>query len=456
MPRKNSRTTELILATLKRGDFWTARSLSEELQEKYNVDMPIGSLSSRLYGLWKRNLILRSAAAFSGIKGRGEYAYGYGDAKNNRVSVELYGKTFEIELSKYSGKSLLTKTHSPTRYLIKQIFAAQEKPEPLFPQEISQIMKQKYQYEPNFLTLSSTLNKMVYRYGEMARSKTKFQQGYLYDPDPRTIEEWIQNPPHKGLSPDEKCILQLIREKTVITTLDIRREATNRSKSLPTAFATLSFKIRKLKEFVPWVRTELYANTMVVYDTKANPEVIEEKLRQVKFWLSEEGKRRSAYGYEFESFGTHIFYDIVHRKSEEWYSTNIEVEKNKKGRFGEYDLLITHTFGPAEFGLQETLVFEFKTVGKVQWRDLFGHNPKWHTWGFITKLEKEKEDGMLRWKFVRPILVLAHTIESGLPFEIQKHGVTIIYLSELLDYLKRKHINPDEILKTIKAKYYKP
>jgi len=456
MGRKNSRTTELILEILKENTACTAGKLCKDLEERHSLKLLPGLVSSRLFKLWRRKLILRSLAPINGITGRKEYVYSYGDAHNNRVSTELNGKIYELQVTKYMSKRTSAPAYSPTRSVIKEIFSTQEKSEPLFPQEISQIMKQKYQYEPNFLTLSSTLNKMVYRYGEMARSKTKFQQGYLYDPDPRTIEEWIQNPPHKGLSPDEKCILQLIREKTVITTLDIRREATNRSKSLPTAFATLSFKIRKLKEFVPWVRTELYANTMVVYDTKANPEVIEEKLRQVKFWLSEEGKRRSAYGYEFESFGTYIFYDIVHRESEEWYSTNIEVEKNKKGRFGEYDLLITHTFGPPEFGLQETLVFEFKTVGKVQWRDLFGYNPKWHTWGFITKLEKEKEEGMFRWKFVRPILVLAHTIESGLPFEIQKHGVTIIYLSELLDYLKRKHINPDEILKTIKAKYYKP
>jgi hypothetical protein len=297
---------------------------------------------------------------------------------------------------------------------------------------------------------------MVFRHGELGRSKTRFENGYLYHPDSRVIEKWVQNPPHKGLSPDEKGLLQLIREKSVVTIFDIRREATRGKSSIPLAFATLGFKIRKLKELVPWVRTEYYASTLIVFDAKANPEVLEEKLKQTKFWLSDEGKRKAAYGHEFESFGTYIFYNIVHEESNEWYSTNIEVEKNKKGRFGEYDLLITHTFGPPEFGLKETLVIEFKTIGKVQWRDLFGYDPKKHSWGFIEKLDKEKQDGMFRGKFVRPILVLAHTIESGLPGEILKRGVVIIYLSELLEYLRRKQKDPDNILKDIHAKYYKP
>ena len=68
--------------------------------------------------------------------------------------------------------------------------------------------------------------------------------------------------------------------------------------------------------------------------------------------------------------------------------------------------------------MRETLVFEFKTAGRVKWSDLFGYDPKKHFWGFITKLEKEQ--GIFRGKFARPILVSAHTIESGLPSEILK------------------------------------
>jgi hypothetical protein len=449
-------TTELILDVLKKRDFWTSRSLSEELQEKCNADISRGDLSGRLYRLWKRNLILRSVAPIGGMKNRGECVYSCNDSRNQKVDAEFYGKIYEVQIAGYSGKSLPTLSHSSTRFIIKQIFSAQEKPEPLFPYEISESMYQNYQCQPHHLTLSSTLNRMVYRYGELFRSKTRFEGGHLYHPNSQTVEEWIQNPPYKGLSPDEKCMLQLIKEKTVITTSDIRREATKAKSVLPTACATLVFKIEKLKTLVPWVRTEQYAYVTIIYDANSNPEILEEKLKQVKFWLSEEGKRRRAYGYEFESFCTYIFYDIVHESGKEWFSTDIEVEKNKKGRFGEYDLIIAHTFGPPEFGLKEMLVFEFKTAGRVQWGDLFGYNPKWHRWGFVTKLEKEKEEGIFRGKFVRPILVLAHSIESGLPFEILKHGVVTIYMSQLLEYLERKEIDPDRILKAINSKYYRP
>jgi hypothetical protein len=294
------------------------------------------------------------------------------------------------------------------------------------------------------------------RRGEVARSRWKFEEGFLFHPDERVASDWIQNPPHKGLQPDEKCLLQLIRERTVLTSLDIRKEGFRNRSSLPTSFSTIGFKIHKLKQLIPWIRTEHYAACMIVYDASTNPEALEEKLKQVRFWLSDLGKRKSAYGHEFESFCAHIFYDKVYIENNEWSSTNLQVERNKRGRFGEFDLLISHTFGPPEFGLKETLVFEFKTAGKVQWGDLFGYNMKRHYWGFVTKLEKEKENGMFQGKFVRPILVLAHTIESGLPYELSRRGVGIIYMSDLLGYLERKRIDPDSILEATNSKYYRP
>jgi len=453
MPRK-SEITQAILNIVKEKKVCTARRLSEYAEKEYGVKISPGCASYRLWRLWKSNSILRSVSyVVSGSK-RSEYVYSVSDLLDRTIRLELNGKIQEIKVAEF--KSSSTPRHLLARSIIKDVFDAQERPEPLFSNEILLIAKQRYGCDIKDMTLASALGRMVRRRGEVARSRMKFEEGYLYHPDARVIDNWIQNPPHKGLQPDEKCLLQLIRERTVLTSSDIRKEGFRGRNSLPTSFSTIAFKIHKLKQLIPWIRTEYYAANTIVYDASTNPEALEEKLKQVRFWLSDLGKRKSAYGHEFESFCAHIFYDKVYTENKEWFSTDIEVEKNKRGRFGEFDLLLSHSFGPPEFGLKETLVFEFKTAGRVQWRDLFGYDMKRHYWGFVTKLEKEKEEGMFRGKFVRPILVLAHTIESGLPYELSRRGVRIIYMSDLLGYLERKGINPDSILEATNAKYYRP
>jgi len=448
---KNSKT-QLIFDLIKEKKVGTAKDLSGDVEKKFGVKISSTDVSYRLYRLWKKNLLLR--AALTNSSGKLEHVYSVNDLPDRTISLNLNGKIQEIQLAEYTSSSVSRHLH--IRSIIKNIFDTQEKPEPLYPYELCLIMKQKYQLEPNSGTIGVLLNRMVYKFGELARSKMRFEEGHLYHPDLRVVENWIQNPPHKGLLPDEKGLIQLIRDRTVITASDIRKEAIRRNSSLPTSFSTISFKIRKLKQLIPWIRTEYYAANSIVYDTSINQQALEEKLKQVRFWLSDLGKRKTAYGREFESFGAYIFSDIVHMENKEWFSTNIEVERNRRGRFGEFDVIISHSFGPPEFGLRETMVFEFKTAGRVGWKEMFGYDPKRHKWGFITKLEKEKEDGIFRGKFVRPVLVLAHTIEPGLPYELTKKGVTIIYLSELLDYLERKGIDPDSILKAINAKYYQP
>jgi hypothetical protein len=387
--------------------------------------------------------------------GRKEYVYADKSLQNQILQTDILFENQRVMTCTYTGPA--NSPIKPTaRELIRKVFETQNKPEPLFPQEISAVIKEKYGHEIAKFTLAPALNKMVYKYGELARSKRGFDEGYLYHPDSRVIDEWTHNHPYKGFSADEKCILQLVREKIVITTDDIRREAAKGKHDLPVACATLSFKIKKLKDLIPWIRTEQYGSMTIIYDGQANPETLKEKLDHVRFWLSEEGRRKRAYGYEFQSFGKHIFYDIVQCREKDWFSTDIEAKERVRGRFGEYDLIIEHTFGPPEFVLREALVFEFKAGGRVKWSDLFSYDQKKHSWGFLTKLDREKEQGIFKGKFVRPILVLAHTIESGLPSEILKKGARIIYMNQLLEYLKRKNIDPDCILKAIHAKYYKP
>ncbi|KPV62398.1 MAG: hypothetical protein AOA65_1849 [Candidatus Bathyarchaeota archaeon BA1] len=68
--------------------------------------------------------------------------------------------------------------------------------------------------------------------------------------------------------------LQPARENMVITTNYIRREALKGKHNLPLAYATLSFNIRKLKELIPWIRTEQYGSVTIIYDGQANPEAL--------------------------------------------------------------------------------------------------------------------------------------------------------------------------------------
>jgi hypothetical protein len=452
---KRSELTQRILEIIKEKRVSTPKSLCKDLESRYGIPTSPAVISYKLNRLWKNKEIARSTTPLLGDGGKKEYVYADRNLNDQTLQVDFYIKNQKVTMCTYTEHSN-SPTKTPARALIKRVFAEQGAPEPLFPHEISEIIKEKYGYELAKFTLASALNKMVYKYGELTRSKRGFDDGYLYHPDPRVIDEWTHNHPHKGLSADEKCILQLVREKIVITTDDIRREAAKGKHDLPVAYATLSFKIKKLKDLIPWIRTEQYGSTTILYDGQANPETLEEKLKQVRFWISEEGRRKKAYGHEFEDFGKYIFYDIVHNKEKDWFSTDIEARERVKGRFGEYDLIIEHTFGPPEFVLKETLVFEFKASGRVKWSDLFSYDPKKHSWGFLTKLDKEKEQGIFAGKFVRPILVLAHTIESGLPSEILRKGARIIYMNQLLEYLKRKNINPDGILKAIHAKYYKP
>jgi hypothetical protein len=82
MGRGNSRTTKLILDVLKENTACTAGKLCKDLEERHNLKLLPGLVSSRLFKLWRRKLILRSLAPINGINGRKEYVYSYRDAHN--------------------------------------------------------------------------------------------------------------------------------------------------------------------------------------------------------------------------------------------------------------------------------------------------------------------------------------------------------------------------------------
>jgi len=454
---ERSELTQRILELIKEKKIATAESISKELEIKHKINVSPAVVSYKLNRLWKSREIVRSTVPVQGDNGKKRYLYADRSLTEQFLNVEFNARDCNVQMCKYGDENAPVKASvkkPTTRELIKKVFAEQEKPEPLFPEEIAKILKEKYGHEVHHYTIASALNRMVYKFGELTRSKRGFENGYLYHPDPRVIDEWTQNVPYKGLSADEKCILQLVRERLAITTDDIRRDAAKGKHDLPTECATLSFKIKKLKELIPWIRTEQYGSMTIIYDGQANPQTLKEKLDRIKFWLSEEGKRKTLYGHEFENFGKYFFFDIISREND-WFSTNIEAKVRVRGRFGEYDLVIEYTFGPPEFALRETLVFEFKAAGRVKSSDLIGYDTKKHSYGFITKLEKEKNEGIFKGRFVRPVLVLAHTIEPGLPYIISKEGVAIIYMTQIKSYLERKGIDPDHILKAIRAKYFK-
>lgn len=454
---ERSELTQRILELIKEKKIATAESISKELKIRYNMNVPPAVTSYKLNRLWKNWEIVRSTVPVQGDNGKKRYLYADKGLMEHPLNMDFKVKNCKVQMCKYGDENapIQTSVKAPTtRELIKKVFSEQEKPEPLFPEEIAKILEEKYGHKVHPYTIASALNRMVYKFGELTRSKRGFENGCLYHPDPRVIDAWTQNHPYKGLSADEKCILQLVRERIAITTDDIRREAAKGKHDLPTECATLSFKIKKLKELIPWIRTEQYGSMTIIYDGQANPQTLKEKLDRIKFWLSEEGKRKTLYGHEFENFGKYFFFDIISREND-WFSTNIEAKVRVRGRFGEYDLVIEYTFGPPEFALRETLVFEFKAAGRVKSSDLIGYDTKKHSYGFITKLEKEKNEGIFKGRFVRPVLVLAHTIEPGLPYIISKEGVAIIYMSQIKSYLERKGIDPDHILKAIRAKYFK-
>jgi hypothetical protein len=451
--------TQRILELIKEMETVTSESISKELEKRYKMHVSPAVTSYKLNRLWKQREIVRSTVPVQGESQKKRYLYADRGLIEHPLNIDFKVKNCKVQMCKYGDEnaSIEKSVKSPTtRELIRRVFAEQEKPEPLFPEEIAKILKEKYEHEVHPYTIASALNRMVYKFGELTRSKRGFETGYLYHPDPRVIDEWTQNIPYKGLSADEKCILQLVRERIAITTDDIRREAAKGKHDLPVECATLSYKIKKLKELIPWIRTEQYGSMTIIYDGNANPQTLKEKLDQIKFWLSEEGRRKKAYGHEFEDFGKYLLFDVIHSKEKDWFSTNIEAKERVRGRFGEYDLIIEHTFGPPEFALRETLVFEFKAAGRVKSSDLISWDEKRHSYGFIPKLQKEKSDGIFKGKFVRPILVLAHTIEPGLPYIISKEGVAIIYMTQIKSYLERKNIDPDNILKAIHARYFKP
>jgi hypothetical protein len=456
---ERSELTQRILELIKEKKIATAESISKELKIKYRIDASPAVISYKLNRLWKSREIVRSTVPICGKNGKKRYVYADRILIKHHLTTEFNEGNYKIQVCEYGDENTPVKAsiNKPTtRELIKKVFAEQEKQEPLFPEEIAKILKEKYGHEVHHYTIASALNRMVYKFGELTRSKRGFENGYLYHPDPRVIDEWTQNVPYKGLSADEKCILQLVRERIAITTDDIRREAAKGRKDLPIEWATLSYKIKKLKELIPWIRTEQYGSMTILYDGQANPQTLKEKLDRIRYWLSEEGKRKAIYGHEFEDFGKFLFYNIIHIKEKDWISSNVTVKVRERGRFGEYDLIIEYTFGPPELVLRETLVFEFKASGRVKYSDLFGYDPKKHSWGFIDKLEKEKSEGIFRGKFVRPILVLAHTIEAGLPYMISQKGVAIIYMSQIKSYLQRKKTDVNQILRAIHLKQFKP
>lgn len=429
----------------------TPSALKIKLESEFGRSSSLQTLSYTLRRLWERGKLLRSINPVPNANGKKEYIYTHRKGRREEVAELVVEGRPTITLVGYKPEYVSKRGHRPARDIVKEIFEKQARPEPLFLREILK-KAEEWGHPPSMRTMSSALNRMVFEHGEISRSGYKFDEGYLYHLDSRVIEKWIQEPPHKGLEPDEKGMLQLIREKKIITTKEIRRLAAQ-GRNLPESYSSIDHKVRKLKELVPWVRTEVYGSTTLLCDGKANPEVLKSKLERVKFWLSEEGKIKRAIGLEFQNFGKHVFYDVVHG-SGEWFSTAISAEPSKIGRYGEYDLLIEHTFGPIEFGLRETLVFEFK-LGMISWKDLFGYNKKHHSWGFFDKLEEEQRHGIFRGKFVRPIIVAAHTIEGGLGGEVRKRGGSVIFMSDLLDYLSRKGINPNEVLKAVGAKHFK-
>jgi hypothetical protein len=448
---RRSATIDPILEILSEKGSMAPSALKTGLDSEYGKNVSLQTVSYTLKRLWERGNILRSIQPVVNSNGKKEFIYARRQGRSEEpVDIAVEGKP-TIALVKYKPEYVSKVRTKNARGVIKQIFEKQSEPEPLFMGEIAKKVSEDGRGLSK-QTLASTLSRMVFERGEMFRSGYKFYDGYLYHPDSRVIERWIQEPPHKGLEADEKGMLQLIRERTVITTKEIRRLATQ-GRNLPDSYSSIEHKVRKLKELIPWVRTEVYGSTTLICDGKANSEVLKDKLERVKFWLSEEGKVKRAIGLEFQDFGKHIFYDVVHGNSE-WSSTAVSAELGKMGRFGEYDLLIEHTFGPIEFTLRETLVFEFK-LGMISWKDLFGYNAKHHSWGFLDKLEEEQRHGIFRGKFVRPIVVAAHTIEGGLGGEVRKRGGSVIFMSDLLDYLSRKGIDPESVLKAVGAKHYK-
>lgn len=455
MPKKSDLATQFV-KLLKEKRICTPNSVSECLTNENGEKISPSVTSMKLYRLWKEKLVTRSLIPIRTPRGRREYVYGVASLKDKAIKIEFYGKTHEVTWVEYNKKFTNPRTRISTRSIIKSIFNEQKAPEPLFPYEISKIMKERYNHQVCKSTLSSTLLKMVKR-GELAR-KGGFEFGYLSYPDPQIIDKWTQDFPFKGLSLDEKYILQLVRENIVITTNDIRTKAAKGERNLPLPYATILWKLKKLKRLIPWLRTEQHGSLTIIYDCRANQQILKEKLDRVKYSISEEGRRRKIFGREFEDFGKYIFYDIIHVERGEWAAIAVDIDTNKRGRYGgEFDLIIEFTFGPPEFALRITLVFEFKASGRVKWNEVFGYNPRTHSLGFIKKLEREKRwKGIFHKKFVKPVLVAAHTVDRGIQGEIEEIGGDVIYISQVRDYYERIGANPDDIIKIIKAKYYKP
>jgi len=455
MAKKSDLATQIV-RLLNEKRVVTPNSASECLTNESNEKISPSVTSMKLYRLWKEERITRSLIPIMTPRGRKEYVYGLASLKEETIKVEFYGKKQEVTLMGYMKKLVNSRTRTSIRTIVKGIFNKQKAAEPLFPYEIGKIMNEKYNRQVSKITLSSTLLKMVKR-GELAR-KGGFEFGHIFHPDPQIIDKWTQDFPFKGLSQDEKYILQLVRENLAITSNDIRTKAAKGESDLPSAYATILWKLEKLKRHIPWLRTEQHGSLTIIYNNQANPQTLKKKLDKIKFWQSEDGRRRRLFGHEFEDYMKYVLCDIVQVKRGEWAASAINVERNKKGRFGgEFDLIIEFTLGPPEFALGVVLVFEFKASGRVMWNEVFGFDPLLHSLGFMKKVEAEKRwNGLFHKKFVKPILVAANTVDRGIQGEIEELGGNVIYISQVRKYLERIGVNQDDIVKIIKAKYYKP
>ena len=426
--------------------------------------------SINLTEYWKRGWVSRSEVSFPVLRGGRQYAYSCvenaGKVVKRRASD---GRLLVCRFILYSGD---VKKGPTVRDLILKVMRESEVA--LFPHEVHRRI---CSLLGRSVSLKAVKNRLydLYRAGVLSRLDRargwQFREGFLYGLNYEAIRKRLAifEGPLSVWSDAERRLIKAV-ENNVVSAKKIRDEM-GLDESLITWLSRklgreAPYDLKKIggrktfrielvrnenkqlrgKGLIPWLKWIYIYGNLYLYDDRLPWDEVKAKLEREAFWLSDEGRKRVMRGEAFEKFLEYT-YNLID-KAGEWKLKVVDVKRRWIGSSRkEFDRIYEVIIGPPELNINVKLVFEAKS-GVLQSSDIDD---------FIEKLVaeytfKDHQTGGIR-KDVIPIIVVGKTADKKALEKARKHGIKIVFRTQLEDVASRllgERITFAKYMKTMK------
>ena len=422
----------------------------QEILSALKVENP---KSINLTEYWKRGWVSRSEVSFPVLRGGRQYAYSCIENAGKVVKWRSSdGRLLQCLFVAYSREAV----KPSIKQLILKVLGGSDVA--LFPVEVH---REVCRLAGRSVSLSAVKNGLLalYKKGVLSRLDRargwRFSQGYLYGLNYDSIRKRlsIYEGPLSVWSDAERRLIKAV-ENNVVSSKKIRDEmglheslitwlSRKLGREAPYDLKKIggrrTFRVELVKNedkqlrgkgLIPWLKWIYIYGNLYLYDDRLPWDEVKAKLEREAFWLSDEGRRRVMRGEAFEKFLEYT-YNLID-KAGEWRLKVVDVKRRWIGSSRkEFDRIYEVIIGPPELNINVKLVFEAKS-GVLQSSDIDD---------FIEKLVaeyafKDHQTGGIR-KDVIPIIVVGKTADKKALEKARKHGIKIVFRSQLEDVASR-------------------